>query len=477
MMGAVIRRQCCCTPKVKQWTASLCSNSCIVTCSGTGSLCIPEITFCDSYRESIGLPDALDSEKCYIMILGGCLFVVNDFTYVASCNPTPTSTRNIGTLYGVFDKPESGDCDQICTDIKDDAYLVGPDVWTGGFACGTNLTLTYQWPDAYCRRETFTTNGSCSPICVDPCVKKIGTIVSAWSLGQFADQWYSQPVPCSLLTPSCTNCGGYLPSGYPFGAGRKQNHQIGSNFCPNVPANNCNSPACNVNDDFNCYVQPVATEYRTYVEALTITRSCVYPIGDGTGWIDEGPGSDTLGIDSCVFRNLYPGCKASTLATAINSALGQASQVGSTTFVATGTNAWIGSACILQSCIGTACINISGQGGNPYLWDGPYYSNSGKTATWYAAPWLTYVMTSGLTSTSFIRNFSDSGCSCGGGDGSIDCFGIQTGSTSGIYQSNNAATLSGPFIEYGVSFSASTFTMVDNPIGNNQPCCPPPTIS
>ena len=471
MMSMVLPRTCCCGPKVRQWTASLCSNACVVTCSGTGAICIPEITFCDSYRESIGLPKALDTEKCYIMILGGCLFVVNDPTYVSSCNDTPTSTRNIGILYGVFDQPEDGGCDEICTGIKDDDFLVGPDVWTGGFACGTPLTLTYQWPDAYCRDETFTTNGSCSPICIDPCVKKIGTIVSAWSLGQFPDQWYSNPVQCSLTSIACTSCGGYLPSGYPFGSGRPQNHQIGSNLCPNIPL--CTLAACNVNDSFTCFVQPVASEFRVYEQALTITRSCVYPIGDGTGWIDLGPGSNVLGIDTCVFRNLEPGCKASTLATAINNALGQASQVGSTTFVAVGTDAWIGNACVYPACaVSSACLPSS-----PYLWDGPYYSNSGKTATWYAAPWLTYQMASNLVSSSFIRNFSDSGCSCGGGDGSIDCFGIQYQSTDGYYVSNNYPDNSGPVIEYGVTFNAATFTMIDNPIISNQPCCPPPGIS
>lgn len=479
MINTVLRRKCCCTPKVKEWTATVCSNSCVVTCSGTGSTCIPTITFCDSYRQSIGLPDALDPRYCYIMILGGCLYTVNEPTYVVSCDATPTSTRNIGSLYGVFDQPEDGGCDVICTEIKDSDYLVGPDTWTGGFACGANITLTYEWPDAYCRRETFpgTVNGSCTPTCVDPCVKKIGTIVSSWDLGQFPDKWFSEPVQCSSLPGYCVNCGGYNPLGYTFWQGRLQNHQISSNYCPNLKQDVCNTPACEVFDDFSCSVSPVPTQYRTYTQAFTITRSCVYPYGDGTGWIDLGPGTNIIGIDGCVFRIQAPGCRASTLASAINNALGQAAQVGTTTFVSTGTNAWIGQACISQSCVGSSCLGSGGSFTNPYLWDGPYYSNSGRTATWYAAPWLTYVMSSSLTSTSFVYNDSEQGCICGPGDGNPYCSGTTPGSTFGNYVSSNLVTPPGKLIEYGVSFAGSDFTMVDDPSVSNQPCCPPPSIA
>ena len=85
-------------------------------------------------------------------------------------------------------------------------------------------------------------------------------------------------------------------------------------------------------------------------------------------------------------------------------------------------------------------------------------------------------MTSDLSSTSYARNFSESGCGCGSGDGVGNCSGYQFGSTYGTYQSMNL-DLNGPFIEYGVTFTGSTFTMVDSPLVSNQPCCPPPTIS
>lgn len=467
MMNMLLRRKCCCaTLPVKQWTASVCtSGSCVFTCAGAVATCIPTITFCDSYRQTIGLPDALDPTKCYIMVLGGCLYVVNGFTYVSSCNDTPTSTRNIGTLYGVYDKP-TGNCDTLCPDIQNLGYYFGPDTWTGGINCGTNITLTYAWTNAYCKG---TVDDPCNPVYPDACVKKVGTITSQWNLGEFPISFYGVPTQCTPDQAPCTDCTTYNPVTAPSSMNYSNQIAAPNNCNLLFPTDPCGSnPSCTVTGAFSCTIQQIAPEYRTYSFAFSITRSCTYPFGDGSGWVQDGfgnvwNGGDRIQIDGCIFRLDGPGCKSSTLANKINSVLGQASQTGSATFSASGNNSWIGSAC--PTIPATTCSNcIDG----PYSWDGPYYSNGNKTATWYAAPQYTYTFLSILQT--YNSSFNRPGYGC-------QCTGSPYGSNAGQYMSTNFYDVFGPAIEYGVSLSGTSFSMIDVPGASNAPCCPPPSMS
>jgi hypothetical protein len=242
--------------------------------------------------------------------------------------------------------------------------------------------------------------------------------------------------------------------------------------------NNCNlvfptdpcgfTPSCTVRGELSCTIQQIAPEYRTYSFAFSITRSCAYPVGDGTGWVGDGfgnawSGGDRIQVDGCIFRLDGPGCKSSTLANKINSVLGQASQTGSTTFAASGNNTWIGSAC--PTIPTTTCSNcIDG----PYLWDGPYYSSGGTIATWYAAPQYTYTFLSNLQTYNYSFNRPSYGC---------QCTGSYSGNNFGQYMSTNFYDSFGPAIEYGVSLSGTSFSMTDVPGASNPACCPPPSMS
>jgi len=468
MMNMLVRKKCCCAGKVKQWTANVCtvSGSCVFTCAGAVATCIPVITFCDSYRETIGLPEALDPLKCYIMSLGGCLYVVGDFTFVSSCDETPTSTRNIGTLEGIYDKPVGQGCDTLCPDIQNVGYNFGPDEWIGGIACGSDITLTYVWTDAFCKGGI---DDPCNPEFPDPCVKKIGTITTQWNLGQFPSTFFGVPTQCTPDQAPCTDCVTFNPVSAPLSM--RYNNQIAApNNCNLLfPTDPCGpNPSCSVRGTFSCSIQQIAPENRTSSFAFSITRSCTYPFGDGTGWAQDGAGNawnggNTLQIDGCIFRLEGPGCKSSTLASKINDVLGQASQDGSTTFAAVGNNSWIGSAC--PTIPPTTCSNcIDG----PYLWDGPFYSSGGLIATWFAAPQFTYTFLSSLSTSNLSFNDPVNGCRCTGG---------AFGNTGGAYMSTNFFDGTGPAIEYAVSLSGNSFSMIDELGASNPPCCPAPNMS
>jgi len=460
MMNLLVRRKCCCAgAPVKQWTASVCtSGSCVRTCAGSIATCIPTITFCDSYRQTIGLPDALDPTKCYIMVLGGCLYVVNDFTYVSTCDSTPTSTRNIGTLYGTYDKPVGLGCDTLCASLQS-IHTYGPEVWIGGIACGTDIVLTYPWTNARCSNVG---GEECSATPFDPCPKTVGTIATTHNLGSFPVGFAWPPTQCSPEIANCVDC--IYQNSNPQSNSWYFNEQISSNYCGSSnPFGICVTPSCSLSEQFNSSIQSTDPSLWTYSVGFSITRSCAYPFGDGTGWVSGGPDSNYITIDNCLF-GLNTGCRSSTLATKINDVLGQASQVGSTTFTATGTNAWIGQAC--NAIPGADCDSCLS---SPYSWSGPYYTNSGRTATWYAAPILTYIFNSTLSARNFSRNGSD-GCGCTGSDfGGIIGYYVSTNQTSGI--------ISGPVIEYGSSLTGASFAMTDDPGASNPPCCPAPTMS
>lgn len=458
MMNMLLRRKCCCaTLPVKQWTATACTaNSCVQTCAGGLATCITTITFCDAYRKTIGLPDALDPTKCYIMVLGGCLYVVNNFTYVASCSDTPTSTRNIGTFYGVYDKPVGLGCDTLCPSLQS-IHTYGPETWIGGIACGTDIVLTYAWTNARCSNAG---GEECSATPFDPCPKTVGSISTTHNLGSFPVGFAWSPTACSPDIANCVDC--IYQNSNPQSNVWFFNDQIASNYCGTL-SNSCDAPSCSVSEYFVGNIAYTDPTLWTYSVGFEITRSCVYPIGDGTGWVAGGPDTNYITIDNCLF-GLDTGCRSSVLATKINDVLGQASQVGSTTFDAKGTNAWIGQACRVLS--GSKCDSCLS---NPYAWDGPYYSNSGRTATWYAAPILTYIFNSYLIGRNFSYNFPE-GCGCTGSS---------YGGIAGSYVSTNQASgiISGPMIQYGTPLTGASFAMTDDPGASNPPCCPAPSMT
>lgn len=444
MNQVLLANSCCCGGAlVPLWSASTCfATSCIKKCDDVSVVTCPSgITFCDQYREDIGLPPKLDPNLCYIMSYGGCLYVVNPPTYVASCSSTPTATHNVGHLYQVIDKPALGTCLTACAALSS-AHTWGPEEWVGGFACGSTVTFTYNWSSVYCKYDP------CTP---DPygCNKAIGTIATTFRLDQWPTTFMATSSTCNTKTKFCESCTTFNASGEYFNCGI-YGDQIANNYCSTwIPPEPCGGLGANI----SCDVRGCATIYLdinpspTYSVALTVTRSC--SAVDGS-WISGTP--EELIIHGCLFRVDPYGGRSILLASKINDVLGQAAEVGAVTVTATGSDAWVGPVAYKTLPPTLPCETAIYQ---PYQWDGPYFSPDFKTATWYAAPVLEYRCTSSLSGSNFSYYWPDvSDCTCTGSN---------FGGAGAQFASLNAIPL-----YYGSSASGSSFTM------DFDPAYPPP---
>jgi hypothetical protein len=196
-----------------------------------------------------------------------------------------------------------------------------------------------------------------------------------------------------------------------------------------------------------------------YTVGFTITRSCAYPFGDGTGWVNFNDGMYVT-VDGCTFVGIVGG-SSEALATKINDVLGSSTDAAATTFVATGSSsAWIGQACVnldFTSC--PACLF------NVTSWSGPTYSNGNKTATFYVA----YIYKVRLSVIANVQNYfgeADVGCYCtGSAFGQIFSYFISDPDTD-------------PLFEHSSVISGSDFTMIKDPAYfDDFPCTTPPTVT
>lgn len=426
-------------------------------CDGDAGTCAGGITFCDDYRDSIGLPKALDPDFCYFMIAGGCYYLVSGFTFAASCSGTPTLTHNIGTLDRIVAKSPGIPCTSECPNLTDLNYYWGPEAWTGGFTCASTLNAAFDWTGIYATGCTA----------YDTCSVLVGTFSSAWHIGTWPT-FIREITECQPDQFTCEECVYTGPQPDPGQLWSDASNQLGGS------TNQCN-PDSGVDDP--CYIlTPTGPKIRGFVSlsanlygaleeelvytvGFTITRSCDYPFGDGTGWVSFSDGMYVT-VDGCTFIGIIGGSSAA-LAAKINDVLGSSTSATATTFVATGNaDAWIGQACVnldFTSC--PACLF------NVTSWGPPIYSNGNKTATFYVA----YIYKVRLQIEANVQNYSgeaDVGCYCTG-----QAFGQ-------IFSAFISDPDTDPFFEHATVISGSDFTMIKDPAYSDDfPCTTPPTVT
>jgi len=442
-MLSLHRAACCCGGTDKIWSASRCtSEGCMNDpCTECEPSCPTTVTFCDAYRDSIGLPPALDAAKCYIVSLGGCLYVVTGFTSGA-CSPTPTLTHNSVSFYGIYTAPTPPlSCLDLCAPLVG-THLVEFVAFDGGVPCGTQFNVTVDMNGVYC-------NGECagdppgSPF--NPCTREIQTKTFEWSLDSWPTILVSSQTKCDTASRQCADCveidpAGTLPNTY------VANEQVIDNYCndlspvpdpcedPSIPF----GPACTLNANLALDIVFPA-EPPAAVVALTITRSC--DCGTG-GWISGSPDSG-LYIEGCYFYPDTCGTTAQAFAEKINSVLGKQSATCLATYSATGTCAPIGIAhqvCPAEICNGQLTTSIP-----PYSWTGPFYSAGYCTATYYAQPIMAYKLVLTISAYNFtFFNVDNDQC---------QCTGSALGGFVAIFESNEIP------VECNVPVTATDFTL------------------
>ena len=442
-MLSLHRAACCCGGTDKIWSASRCStNGCQNDpCTECTPSCPATVTFCDAYRATIGLPPALDPTKCYIVSLGGCLFVVTGFT-VGACSPTPTLTHNSASFYGIYAAPTPPQtCLGLCSPLVG-SHLVEFVPFDGGIPCGTDFTVTVDLNGVYC-------NGECAD---DPpgapfniCTRELGTKTFQWSLDAWPSILVSYQTKCDTAARQCAECvevdpSGTLPNTY------VANDQVVDNYCNDL------SPVPDPCEDLLIPFGPACTLYGNLtldivfpasppaaVPALTITRSC--DCGTG-GWISGSPDSG-LYIEGCYFYPDPCGTTAEAFAEKINAVLGKQSATCLATYSATGTCAHIGIAqhvCPPESCDGQLTTSIG-----PYSWSGPFYSSGYCTATYYAQPIMAYKLTFAISALNFTFFNTD--------NNQCQCTGSNLGGFTAVFESNEIP------IECEVPMAATDFTL------------------
>lgn len=293
---------------------------------GTSPLCTPDCTgqqecpdfiyMCDQYRHDLGLPpcaDVLGDNQCYFVQYNGCDYKFTGETVDGDCTtPTPTPL-NVGT--GL----EVGDC---TTGKVPSTWTVGPHVFTGGFQCGSQYTVTWD-ADGY-------------PWCaanVAACRADIGE----WSwqfkmdclvAGTGEDTCYLGLPPCKCGAPWDSNVCSDFAITRPA---RKRQGLCNTTGDPNVCSNACLCPGWR-GEATSTWLDgtPDGTPL-PYVPALTITRNCPHPTS--TTWLAVDELGGTVTIDGCTFVG---NGTAQDFATRINQVLGdRLTAVGSPSY-------WIG---------------------------------------------------------------------------------------------------------------------------------------
>lgn len=447
--------KCCCGGTDKIWSASRCTETGCMNdpCEECTPECPPFLTFCDAYRNSIGLPPALDSAKCYIVSLGGCLYVVTGFTG-GICSSTPTLTHNSASFYGIYPAPTPpGTCLGFCSTLSG-SHLVEFEPFDGGIPCGTTFSVTANWSGVYCNGECASDPGA--PI--NQCTRELGTLTFDWRLDAWPGVLVSSITKCDEASRQCATCveidpSGTLPTQY------NASQQIVDNYCNDLDPtpDPCESisipfgPACTVYATLSLLtVYPPSPPAATI--ALTITRSC----GCGTGsWIYGTPDSGIY-IEGCLFYPDSCGTTATAFAEKINAVLGKRSDACLATYSANGTCAHVGAAQI--SCPTDACNGQINPG--PYAWTGPFFSSGYCTATYYAQPVLAYKLSLTIATNNFTF-FRTENNRC-------ECTGSALGGLTAIYESNEV----GIECKETVSTSDFTLTKISGPT-----CCTVPTIA
>jgi hypothetical protein len=382
---------------------------------------------------------------------------VSGFTFAASCSSTPTLTHNIGSLDSVVPKNPVTGCDDYCPNVLDATKYWGPEIWTGGFTCNSTLNVAFSLTGVYAT--------GCSPF--DSCSVSIGSFSAAWHIGVWPT-FIREVTECQPNQFDCEECvyNGKQPD--PGQLYSSISDQLGGSTNQCNPDSGVDDPCFTLSPTgpkVTGFISLAANLYGALEEELiytvgfTITRSCAYTVGDGTGWVTFSDGMYVT-VDTCVFVGIVGG-SSQALATKINEVLGSSTDPGATTFVAVGSsNAWIGQACVnldFTSC--PACLF------DVTIWSGPTYSNGNKTATFYVA----YKYKVGLQVSLSAFNYfgeADVGCYC-------------TGSPFGqIFSAFISDPDSDPIFEKVSVISGSDFTMIKDPAYSDDfPCVTIPTIS
>jgi hypothetical protein len=445
--------KCCCGGTDKIWSAARCAETSCQNdpCTACSPTCPATVTFCDAYRASIGLPPALDPGFCYLVALGGCLYVVTGFT-VGACSPVPTLTHNSASLYGIFPAPPKGTCLDFCGSIEG-VHNVEFEPFDGGMPCGTPITVTANWGGVYC-------TGDCDPP-PNRCIKELGNLMFEWKLDSWPSIAVSLQTKCDTVSRQCAECvevdpAGSLPAQY------NANDQISDNYCNEL------NPTADPCDDPSIAFGPGCTAYATLTvsivsassppaafPALTITRSCDCGLG---GWVSGSPDFGLV-IEGCSFVPDPCGTTVEAFAAKINAVLGNKSAACLASYTATtGDCAHIGYGQL--ECPATACSgSLDITGGPPYVWTGPVYSNGYCTATYYAQPVLAYKLTLTVQTFNFTRLDPDQVCRCTGS---------QQGGMFAQYESNEV------LIECQQTVSPSMFTLTQI---SGPACATPPTVA
>lgn len=453
MFWPVIAKCCCEGASDIIWQGARCSlTSCqSQPCGDCNQTCPAGITFCDKYRAQMGFPGAIAPGTCWIVVLGGCKYVVTGFT-LGTCNPTPTPTHNSVSPLGVY---AGTNCQSICSSIGG-TYETEFVPFTGGMACGTSLTATFGWFGFWC-------NGSCDPPFGNDgqCIKQLSSFSLSFELSAWPNGITSQFTKCDQEPRKCSNCSEINP-GATGGATFNASDQIPNNYCndtdptPN-PCNDSSLPygsSCNVigSLSLNAIYNPNPPAAKL---ALTITRSC----GCNTNWI-AGDVLNGLQIDGCLFVPHPCGTDNNALAQKINEVLGGLATPCSASYTATaGECAHIGlgrQICPTNDCNGPLTDVVE-----PYVWLGPYMSSDNCTAEFYAYPQLAYQVSCGVFGSNFSRFNNNVGyCQC-------------TGSPFGQWAVNYETDVVP--IECNSTVSPGMMTFQSNPLA--PPCCPPPVLS
>jgi hypothetical protein len=211
----------------------------------------------------------------------GCDYKFTGDQVDGDCLTPAPSPLNVGTGY------EIGDC---TTGKVGNTWTVGPNVFTGGFQCGSSYSLKwdatgYQWCDSLvtaCRIDVGSWGWQFKMDCL--------------VVGTGEDSCYSGLPPCACGAPwdsnTCSVAGVNRPA-------RKREALCNTTADPNVCSDACSCPGWRGTAQSTWLNGTPDGSELPYVPALTITRNCPHPTS--TTWlsVDEAQGSVT--IDGCTF--------------------------------------------------------------------------------------------------------------------------------------------------------------------------------
>lgn len=459
-MSGETAASCCCDTGLV-WYASLCQeNTCMNQCGTQDDPCecAAVLTFCDQYREQQGMPGVLDPTKCYFWMFNGCRYLVEG-AVVATCDPTPGPTHNVGSYGGFVDRaPNDPFCETACLDMAA-MFNVPPDAWEPQCECGE--TKTVKWDGGPkccgCDCEENTCAKNCPPM-------SITMRLQSWPMG-----WVYDSSGCTQVVTECVSC---KPTGQTPDIPTPLffNDLIGNNYCDsNCPHNSpCDTSgiscddggvgiACSATGQVAFTLQGIPIPDMNFVFGFSVERSCDPADGCAdTAWIEGGPNAglpalcigDCLGDPGCApccFNvDVFPGTSALKLAETINNALGAGSG-NCVTYEAEGVQeAWLGGT---WACLEDQDGNIPSQNPchgcleYPTTWIGPFFSNCSRKATWLYSPTYYYQADASFGCGNFTF-FNEDNDRC-------QCTGSQSGGVGGVFQTQYLAPPLAAEFKYG----------------------------